>query len=134
MNGLIQTVVAILLASLVLIPLAGGIVAGILRARGRQRLQELAYRERIAAIERGLDPSTLPPVIPPDAWMASESGEGSTRRYLVIGGVLLATFGGALAIVMSLIEPGQGKWIVGIIPAATGGGLLLCERLWHTKR
>ena len=73
-----------------ILAVTGGIIAGIVRAVGQQRLIELAHRERIAAIERGIDPSKLPPLPVPDdccgpygspdvRWMASRSGTGAYR-------------------------------------------------------
>jgi hypothetical protein len=43
-----------------LLSLLGGITLAILRTVGRQRQIELLQRERIAALERGLDPAQLP--------------------------------------------------------------------------
>ena len=45
-----------------IVAITGGIVVAVVRALGRQRMIELAQRERIAAIERGVDPSKLPPL------------------------------------------------------------------------
>lgn len=137
MTELIPIVLAIVLVSVPIIALIGGIVAGVLRMRGRQRLHELAYRERIAALERGIDPATLPPVVPPEAWEVGKDDRmapWAAGRWLFIGGVLLVAFGLGIGVVMALIEPGQGKWIVGIIPTLTGGALLVCDRLLRGKR
>ena len=137
MTELIPIVLAIVLVSVPIIALIGGIVAGILHRRGRQRLHELAYRERIAALERGIDPATLPPVVPPEAWEVGNDDRMApwpAGRWLFIGGVLLVAFGLGIGVVMALIEPGQGKWIVGIIPTLTGGALLVCDRLLRGKR
>src|SRR6476660_1898811 len=48
--------------SIPIVAITGGIVVGVVRAIGRQRMIELAQRERIVAIERGIDPAKLPPL------------------------------------------------------------------------
>jgi len=45
-----------------IVAIVGGISMGIVRLLTAARLEELARKERIAAIERGVDPSKLPPV------------------------------------------------------------------------
>src|SRR5204863_7964553 len=57
-----EFVVPLLIFSLPIIAIVGGIVAGIMKQTGRQRLVEMAQQERIAAIQRGIDPSQLPPL------------------------------------------------------------------------
>src|SRR5258705_4844462 len=54
--------VPIVALAIPIVAIVGGITAGIVRTLGRQRLVELAQRERIAAIERGIDPTKLPPL------------------------------------------------------------------------
>jgi len=134
---LMPIVLAVVLASVPIIAVIGGIVAAVLRVRGRQRLLELAYRERIAALERGIDPATLPPVIPLEGWdglIGNSLRPTRMARPLLVGGVLLTSFGIGLGLVMALIEPGQTKWIVGIIPVTTGAGLFICERILRARR
>src|SRR5207248_4823258 len=52
-----ETFLPFLIFSIPIVAIVGGITAGIVRTLGNQRLMELAQRERIAAIERGVDPS-----------------------------------------------------------------------------
>ena len=61
--------VSIFAMGIPIVAIIGGITVAIVRTIGQQRLAELAHRERIAALERGVDPSKLPPapvlVLPP---------------------------------------------------------------------
>lgn len=124
-----EHIIPILVFSIPIIAVAGGIVSGIVRSAGRQRLVELAQRERIAAIERGLDPSKLPP--PPSLEETfpgyGEGGQKQRAQALMIGG-LVTTFGsmGLLAALM-LIDPERDKpvWALGLVPAFVGVALLL---------
>ena len=61
-------IIAVLVFAIPVVAVIGGITAGIMKTRGQQRLIELAQRERIAAIEKGIDPAKLPllPVIGSD--------------------------------------------------------------------
>jgi hypothetical protein len=75
----------------------GGIVAGILRMRGQQRLVELAQRERIAALEKGLDVSQL--TLPIGYAAAFSPSQAARRRAqgLMIGGLLIIALGSVSA-------------------------------------
>jgi hypothetical protein len=116
-----------------IVAIAGGITAGIVRMLGQQRLMEMAQRERIAAIERGVDPSKLPPM--PVAAIDRDMGsmymsfhDYSKRRSqnLLIGGLVTFFVGIALALFISQVEhDDHGAWLVGLIPAAVGLALLI---------
>ena len=131
-----DTFVPILIFAIPIVAIVGGITAGIVRTLGNQRLMELAQRERIAAIERGVDPSKLPPM--PVAMTDHGSWGGSmylspqdyARRRsqgLMIGGLVCLFVGVALAVFLSLVNDGaeHGAWAVGLIPAAVGAALIL---------
>jgi hypothetical protein len=62
-----------------IIAIVGGITHGIIKSVHRQRLRELAHRERIAAIERGINPEDIP-AGPTGADFADT--EDSNGRYL----------------------------------------------------
>src|SRR5258706_9749402 len=53
--------VPFLVFAIPIVAIVGGITAGIVRSLGQQPLAELAAPERLAAIERGIPPSQLPP-------------------------------------------------------------------------
>ena len=50
----------VVLFTIPIVAIIGGITAGIVKSVHRQRLLELAQKERIAAIERGVDLEKLP--------------------------------------------------------------------------
>lgn len=59
LDNLSDIIMAFAVMSIPLIAIIGGLTVAIVKMLGRQRLEELARRERIAAIERGIDPSRL---------------------------------------------------------------------------
>ena len=128
-----EFVVPLLLFSIPIIAIVGGMVSGIVKMQGRQKLIELAQQERIAAIQRGIDPNQLPP-LPLEALGNSDSPflspyESDRRRsqgFLIAG--LITFFGGAgLLVFLMLIDPEHDKpvWAVGLIPMMIGFSLML---------
>jgi hypothetical protein len=121
--------VPILIFAVPIVAIIGGITAGIVRTLSQHRLQELAARERIAAIERGVDPSKLPPApqIVDDASAYSYTRDPH-RRYqgLMIGGLVTLSVGIGLAIMLGLLaDTDRNAWAVGLIPGFVGVALLL---------
>ena len=112
---------------------AGGILAGILKMRGQQRLVELAQRERILAIEKGLDLSQLTPLIAPGDPNALTPRQVALRKAqgLMIGGVLTLALGIGLSTTMLLLPAHDGRdaWSIGIVPALLGIALLISGRI-----
>lgn len=96
------------------VAIIGGIVAGILKMRGQQRLIELA-------IERGLDLSQLP---------LQKSGGGKVQG-LMIGGVLTLALGIGLSATLLLMPSHDGgdAWPVGLVPICMGIALLISARI-----
>jgi hypothetical protein len=131
-----ETFIPFLIFAIPIIAIVGGITAGIVRTMGNQRLMEMAQRERIVAIERGIDPSKLPPL--PVA-VTDRSGLGdmmfispyeyAKRRYqgLMIGGLVCLFVGAGLSVFLWLVNGGEarGAWAVGLIPGGVGAALLL---------
>jgi hypothetical protein len=118
-----------------LVAIVGGITAGIVRTLGRQRLIELAQQERIAAIQRGLDPSQLAPISPE---FLSEAGPFSAEeqarrqhRGLLIGGVVTLFAGIGMGLFFAIVKPdnNDNMWAVALIPVMIGLGLLLAAAL-----
>lgn len=62
-----------------IVAIVGGITHGIIKSIHRQRLRELAHRERIAAIERGINPEDIPSG--PTSADLADTGD-SNGRYL----------------------------------------------------
>jgi hypothetical protein len=122
--------VPFLVLSVPIIAIVGGIVAGIVRSAGQQRMLELAQRERIAAIERGIDPDKLPPFpqIAQELGSLGRSPADMARHRaqgLVIGG-LVTLFGGiGLLVFLILMQPNDKVWGVGLMPIMVGAALLL---------
>jgi hypothetical protein len=127
--------IPLMIFALPIIAVAGGITAGIVKTIGQQRLLEMAQRERLAAIERGVDPSKLPPM--PAAALDNDPSsiyltpyEHARRRSqgLLIGGIITLAVGIAVGVFLSLISTEeQNIWAVGLIPGAVGVALLICS-------
>jgi hypothetical protein len=129
-----------LVFSIPIIAIVGGISAGIVKTLGRQRLIELAQQERIAAIQRGLDITKLPPLpslgLDDEDMMGRISGPDRDRRRaqgLLIAGIITLAVSSGLIVFFTLIEPGNSTWAVGIIPAAAGVALLLSAWIVQPK-
>lgn len=60
LDSINDIIMALAVMSIPIVAMIGGLTLAIIKIIGRQRLEELARRERIAAIERGMDPSKLP--------------------------------------------------------------------------
>ena len=132
--------VPFLIFSIPIVAIVGGITAGIVKTIGQQRLLELAQRERIAAIERGVDLSKLPllPIGHVDEDTASLflSPHDRARRLsqgLMIGGLVTLSTGIALCVFLGLIETEKNVWSVGLIPGSVGVALLLSAWLVHPR-
>jgi hypothetical protein len=128
--------VPIVALSIPIVAIIGGITAGIIRTLGRQRLIELAQRERIAAIERGVDPAKLAPLPvaalddEPEAWTMSQFDRDRRRAQgLMIGGIVTLAVGLGLMAFLNLVSDHGNAWAVGIIPATVGLALLLSSFL-----
>jgi len=121
-----------------IVAIVGGITAGIVRTIGHQRLVELAQRERIAAIERGVDPSKLPPIPslhdsddPGDAFMPFHERSRRRSQGLLIGGLVTLAVGISLGVFLNLVSDERGVWAIGLIPGSVGVALLISA--WLVK-
>jgi hypothetical protein len=130
--------VPFLVFSIPIIAIVGGITAGIVKTISRHRIIELAQRERIAMIERGLDPSKLPPLplneITADSPLVSAADSARHRSQgLMIGGLVTLAVGLSLGVLLYNIADEPGVWAVGLIPGAIGVALLLSAFLVRPK-
>ena len=118
-----------------LVAIIGGITMGILRVQGQQRLAELARRERIAAIERGMDPDKLPQATDLDGFDPYGVGNGRLRRAhgLMIAGLVLVAVGIGLMVLLKQVEPAKAHWVLGVMPFLIGLALLLSSRIVWPK-
>ena len=123
--------------SIPVVAITGGIVIGVVRSLGRQRALELAQRERIACIERGIDPAKLPPINIGGQEMDSileftdrQSSPLRRAQGLLIGGLVTLFVGVGLSIFLGLMMRGHSgddasAWAVGLIPGFVGLALLV---------
>ncbi|MBI1797547.1 MAG: hypothetical protein HY076_06245 [Candidatus Eisenbacteria bacterium] len=138
----VEAFIPIIALSIPIVAIVGGITAGIIRTLGRQRLIELAQRERIAAIERGVDPSKLAPLPlaalddePEGVWSMSQRDRDHRRAQgLLIGGIVTVAVGLGLMAFLNFIEDNGHVWAVGIIPASVGVALLISWFLVRPRR
>jgi hypothetical protein len=125
-----EVIVPLMIFSIPIIAITGGIISGIVKAAGRQRLVELAQRERIAAIERGIDPAKLPP-LPSIEDNTDFMGRPYSARHrsqgLAIGGLVTTFAGLGIVVFLLLLRPEEDKaiWAVGLIPIFVGVALLI---------
>ena len=129
--------VPLMAMSIPIVAIVGGITAGIVRMIQRQRAFEMVQRERIAAIERGLDPDKIASLQRPllyddhgvftDPVMAAEH----RRQGMMIGGLVTLFVGIALSVFLYGVADHEDHrvWLVGMIPAAVGVALLLSSFL-----
>ena len=130
--------VPLMAMSIPIVAIVGGITAGIVRMMQRQRAFEMIQRERIAAIERGLDPDKIAslqrPLLYDDHGIYTDPVMANERRRqgLMIGGIVTLFVGVSLAVFLRGVT-GEGDadkaWLVGLIPAAVGVALLLSSFL-----
>jgi hypothetical protein len=131
-----EIVAPFLVFSIPIIAIVGGITAGIVKTISRHRIIEMAQRERIAMIERGLDPSKLPPLptmgavglmgdVAADSLLSSKESAHRRSQGLMIGGLVTLAVGISLSVMLYYIADEPGVWAVGVIPGAIGIALLL---------
>jgi hypothetical protein len=131
----------VVLFTIPIVAIIGGITAGIIKSVHRQRLLELAQKERIAAIERGLDPEKLPALnLPPEAICTPKNGltfeQKQLRRShnLLIWGLVLFLFGSALGVGIAVANGDPEGWVAGFIFAGIGLALLISSRVVRPER
>jgi hypothetical protein len=131
MNHVGFAVVAALIFMIPVLAVVGGIVGGILKARGRLRLMELVQRERIAAIERGIDPSKLSPLPVLDVDFQKiaallPTNKQKAQGFLITGVVLLGCSIGLTLMLLLLPDPrANSAWAAGMMPLAIAVALLV---------
>ena len=129
-----------LVFSIPIIAIVGGITVAVVKSLGRQRLIELAQQERIAAIQRGLDISKLPPLpsLADDDDLAAvglPAGERDRRRAqgILIGGLITLFTGAGLMAFLLIVDRHDRAWAVGLIPAMVGMALLISAWIVHPR-
>ncbi len=120
-----------LVFSIPIIAIVGGITSGIVKSLGQQRLIELAQRERMMAIERGVPPEKLPPIQLPPGFMEGgltfEQTQLRRAQGLMIGGLITAAIGVGMIVLLNVIPDAADKnvWAVGLIPLFVGIACLI---------
>jgi hypothetical protein len=127
---MLNALVPIVAMFIPIVAIIGGITAGIVRTLGQQKIAELAMRERIAAIERGVDPARLPPLP-----TVADPGEGPPRtarerslaraQGLQIAAVITGAAGLGLCILFAIIPHTRDHniWALGVLPILIGAAL-----------
>lgn len=119
---------AVVVFMIPIVAIIGGITAGIVKNMGQQRLQELAQRERMMAIERGIPPDKLPPVqIHHETGLTFKQSQLRRAQGLMIGGLICSAVGGGMIAFLNVIPDAQDKnlWAGGLIPLFIGVALLI---------
>ncbi len=113
-----------------IIAIVGGISVAIVRLLTQARLEELARRERIAAIERGIPPEKLPPLAGPSHEFYP-LGDSRLRRAhsLLIGGLILVACGIGIGIMMMTFDSDKSRGVVGLLPMLVGVALLVSSTI-----
>ena len=130
-----ETIMPIMVFSIPIVAIVGGITMGIVRTMTQSRIIEDAQRERIAAIQAGIDPTKLPPIPNTDFGeahdVARDPEQAQHRRTngLMVGGLVTLFTGFGLAIFFLFMDTGSNSWAIGVIPAFVGLGLLLSSFL-----
>jgi hypothetical protein len=135
MEGPIIAFALIAALAIPVVAIVGGIAAGIVKTLSRRKLLEMAQRERIAAIERGIDPDKLPPLQLPEGWTNGrtkptfEQQQLKRSHLLRVWGYILTAFGATLFIALLVTGEDEGGWISGLVFMGIGVGLLLGSRV-----
>jgi hypothetical protein len=120
--------------SIPLVAVVGGITYGIVKSLSKQRLIELAQKERIAAIERGLDPEKLPALELPAGLferngMTFEQKQLRRSQLLMIWGVISTAFGIAIGVMIPVMDNEPGSWAGGMLFVMIGIALMISGRI-----
>lgn len=120
-----EDVVKIFAIFIPIIMVVGGITLAIVRVFTQARLEELARRERIAALERGADPEKLAAFAGSGADAYAVGNSRLKRAHgLLIGALIVIAVGVGLSITFYFFEPRENHWVMGILPILVGLALL----------
>lgn len=117
------------------IALIGGMTVAVIKITGQQRLAELERKERIAMIERGVDPAKLPPLSSAYSYENGRGAAGQAQRAhgLLIGGMVCIAIGISLMVFLFSIEPNKAVWGIGLMPFLGGIALLIASKVIWPK-
>ena len=126
------------LITLPMLAIMGAIIHSIVKTVHQQRLMELARKERIAAIEKGVDPSQLPPLLPlqnptNSARYTFEQNQLREIQRLKIGGLVCLALGAGIGIPLLIL--GRTAWsIPGLVFVLLGIALLIGAQIVSPNR
>lgn len=118
-----------------IVAIAGSILAGIIRNLSAHHLMEVAVRERMALIARGVDPARIPglPAGAGSALFPLRSFADHSRlraQGLLIGGLVTLLGGIALGAFMGLTDGWESReWTVALVPVSVGIALLVSSAI-----
>ncbi len=135
-------VVPILIFGIPIIAIVGGITAGIVKSITESRIVEGAQRERMAAIQAGIDPARLPPMPTlgsssfPAAAIDPDAAARHRSQGLLVAGIITLFVGAGLMTFLYIIvdETSDPVWAVGIIPVFVGFALFLCSWIVRPRK
>jgi hypothetical protein len=124
-----EVIAPVMVFAIPIVAIVGGIIAGIVKTLSRQRLMEVALRERMALLARGVDPAKLssaadaslafPALLSPDDYSRLRA------QGLLIGGFVTLVAGVAFGIVVGALDSWEvGDWGLGIVAASIGLALI----------
>ena len=126
-----EVFVPFLVFAVPIVAIAGGILAGIIKTVSRHRLMEVAVRERMALLARGVDPARIPG-LPASAGhglfpLLSFADHSRFRAQgLLIGGLVTLLGGIALGAFLGLTESWESlEWTFALVPVSIGIALLV---------
>jgi hypothetical protein len=127
--------VPFLVFAIPIVAIAGGILAGIIRNLSAHRLMEVAVRERMALIARGVDPARIPglPAGVGSALFPLRSFADHSRfraQGLLVGGLVTLLGGIAFGAFMGLTESWESReWTLALVPVSIGLALLVSSAI-----
>jgi hypothetical protein len=118
----------VLVFAIPIVAIAGGILAGIVRTVSSHRLMEVAIRERMALVARGVDPDRIPGTVTfgPAGTVAVTAVEKFRAQGLLVAGFVTMVAGWSMILVDRwVVFDGAGTWPLGVMGVAIGFALLL---------
>ncbi len=136
MDSFAEMIPLIVMMAIPMIAIVGGITHGIIKSIHRQRLRELAHKERIAALEKGINPQDLPPTMSNMAFadqVESHNTEHSqlvrSQRFFLWGAITLGVGIAAAFGIHNAPDADAGAAFAGVGIAFVGIALMLAGRM-----
>ena len=131
-GNLTESLVPMMIFAIPIVAIIGGITAGIVKTLAQSRVVEMAQRERIAAIQAGIDPSKLPPLPMTGDFFDTTQSLGdplqsarNRSQGLLVGGIVTLLGGIGLGMFLGIINDGDRVMSVALIPVFVGIALLI---------